>query len=672
MEDKSTGIVSKPIDLKEDNTDESILEEARERSDTAYLYHQDNLDRAETDVKFIFGDQYDDDYSNERLDDNRLNLTFNKLPQFVNKVIGSQRANTDSIKVTTTGASIGHQEPKMLTGSKKEISVTNAVSDIIRDIEYQSNAISWYKMAFKHAVEGGFGYLRVLTEYQQDGFDLDISIKGIRDRWSVLIDPKAQEPDRSDMNYCFISERISHKEFQKRYPDKSISALMTHMQNDNNTYWGDEDTITITEYFRREAYKKTIVLLSNGETHDKKEIEELLPNLEQKGITIKKERKTTAYKVIWCKINAFEILEKEIEFPTSTIPIVPILGRETDFRNKKELKGLIYDAKDAQRSLNIMRSSALEKIDSSPLSPWIATDKAIEGHQQEWAQSNTTKLAVLTYKKGEDRPSRDPGSTMPVAELQVAGTLDEDMKASIGIFNASLGNKGQEKSGVAIRAQANEADVGTYEFIDNYKMGIRRIGLLTAELIPKIYDTERIVRLRNVDGTTDTLEVNKEQTNPENGQKEVINDLNWGKYSVIVTSGISYETKREENADKILNLMKVSPQVAQVGADLLVKNLDFADSEILSERLAKMIPPNLLSEEKRAELAKDQPKQQQPSPEQQQAEKELKLKQMEMEMKAKENEHSVEIEKIRLETAKVNLEIKKQDVVEQPKLENRI
>ena len=76
--------------------------------------------------------------------------------------------------------------------------------------------------------------------------------------------------------------------------------------------------------------------------------------------------------------------------------------------------------------------------------------------------------------------------------------------------------------------------------------------------------------------------------------------------------------------------MKVNPAVAQVGSDLLVDNLDFADSGVLSKRLEKMIPPNLLSKEKQEELAKEQPQNQQPSPEQIQAEAELKSKQMEI------------------------------------------
>ena len=275
-----------------------------------------------------------------------------------------------------------------------------------------------------------------------------------------------------------------------------------------------------------------------------------------------------------------------------------------------------------------------------------------------WAAANTTKFATLVYKKGEERPQRDMGATMPTAELQMASAFDEDMKGSIGMFNASIGQASNAVSGKGIKAQQAESDVGTYEFLDNYKMAIRRIGLLTAELVPKVHDTERIVRLRNIDGTTDTLEVNKEVRNDESGEMEVINDLNYGKFSVIITSGVSYDTKREENADKILQLMQVNPQVAQVGADLLVKNLDFEDAGALADRLLKMVPVNLLSPEKREEVEKDQPEQQ-PSPEQMTAQSEMESKQIELQMKQDDNAARVEVEKTRLLIAQTNLEIRR-------------
>lgn len=658
---KGTGIVKEPIKVREGDTPQDIIREAVERVQRGYDAHKANMDRAEQDVHFIFGEQYSGEDLAEKDMDNRLALTFNKLPQFINKVIGQQRSSVQTINISPTGNSIGIAEPILKTTKGEEKKLSEILTELTRDIEYQSNAVAEYKMAFKHAVEGGFGWLRVLTKYQDDGFDQDIQIKGIRDRWSVIMDPDAVESDKSDANWCVISERITNEEFDRRYPGKSKDSL-PGSDIKATTFWGDERSVTISEYFRREPVNKSISLLSNGEVIDTKDIqdEKIAARMQEEGITEVKKRQVKTHKVIWCKITQGDILEEEVEFPTTTIPVVPMLGREVDMRGKRETKGLIYDARDAQTALNVMRSSALERIDSSPIAPWIATDAAIEGYEDQWQEANSVKFATLIYKKGEERPSRDPGATMPVAELQTANILDEDMKASIGIFNASLGNKGQEKSGTAIKAQQSEADVGTYEFIDNYQNAIRRVGLLVTELIPKVYDTERIIQIRSGDGSTDTLTVNQVATDNNTGEEVLINSLAAGKHTVVISSGASYETKRDENAEQIINLMKSNPKVGEVGADLLVRNLDFSESDILADRLLKTIPMQLLSKEKQDLIKKDMPEPQ-PSPEQIAAQAEQEKMKLEADMKKFEFESKIKLEAIKLDIAKVNLEKAKID-----------
>lgn len=662
--DKSVGITAKPINTRESDDKQEILREATDRAVIAHDYWKDNFNNAEQNLDFIAGNQYTSEELQESDLSNRVAMTFNKLPQFINKVVGSQRSTVQTIKVSPTGASVGMKEQEVESGSGKKIPLSLVLTDLIRDIEYQSNATSWYKMAFKHALEGGFGWLRVLTEYQPDGFDLDIKIRGQRDRWSIIVDPDAVEADKSDMNYCFISEKISLKEFNKRYPGKSHEPIAQSDEQKNSTFWGGEETVTVTEYFRREPYKKKIVLMSNNEVYNESDIKDLYEEFAEQGITPLKDRIATAHKVIWCKISQGDILEKEIEFPTSTIPVVPMFGREIDFRNKKVLKGLVDDGLDSQVALNKMRSGAIERIDGSPLSPFIATDKAIEGHEEMWAEANTTRYSTLIYKKGEERPQRDHGATVPVAEMQITNVLDEDMKASIGIYNASLGNKSNEISGKAIQARQQEADVGTFEFIDNYQTAIRRVGILVSEMIPRVYDTNRIIRVRGADGNTDTIEINKVVRDNQAGQDVVINSLSSGKHTVVISTGASYETKQEQNAAQILDLMKVNPQIGQVGSDLLVKNLDFAQSDVLGERLEKMIPKQFLSKEKQEELAKDAPPPQ-PSPEQieaeakkQEQEFQMQMKQQEAQIKQQEGELKLQIEQLKLQTAELNYKTK--------------
>ncbi len=663
-------IVQAPVKVENDGGkgDTGFLLNAVKLANGAYSYARENMANAEYSLSFIFGEQYTDFEINEKQEMNRLTLTFNKLPQFVNKVTGAQRSTVHTIQVSPATSTLAAGEEDLETLNDKKKKVSEALSDMVREIEYASNARAWYKMSFRHALEGGFGYLRVLTEYQEDSFDLNIRIKGIRDRWSVLVDPYCQEPDMSDMNYCFINESMTKREFEIRYPGKSYEAMPGAQLAGLSSYWETEDMVTVSEYFRREPFKQTLALGTDGMTYIWDDINdpEILTQMAVNGIEITDFREQDSYKVIWCKISQGDMLEEDIEFPTTTIPVIPVLGRQYDFRDKRRFRGLIDDAIDAQIAQNKMKSSAVERIDSSPINPFVATDKAIEGYESQWAEANSVKYSTLVYRKGEERPMREAGATMPTAELQTAQTLDEDMKSSIGIFNASLGAKSNEISGVAIQERQQEADVGTFEFIDNYNDAIRRTGLLVVELIPSIYDTNRLITLRNAEGDTETVELNRSGQGAD-GLPRSTNKIKKGRRSVEISSGQSYETKAKENASQILELMKVAPQVAEVGADLLVKNLDFAESDVLAERLERTIPKQYLSKEKQEELSADAPEPQ-PTPAENMQKMDMEMKKMEVEEKKsdqtaslEENKIKLQIEQLKLQQAQVALKSKEVD-----------
>lgn len=652
--DSSVGITSEPILTRDGNRETDIIKEAIDRAQYAYESFRDNLDRAEEDTNFIFGRQYTNDELNAYDEENRIAMVFNKLPQFINKVTGQQRSSVRTIKVSRTGRALGGHEPDFVSIDGEKIRHSVVLSKLIRDIEYSSNAQAWYKMAFKHALQGGFGWLRVLTKYQEDGFDIDPKISGVRDRWSVIPDPDAKEIDMSDMKFCFIIERMKLSEFQKRYPGKSYESIIPDSARKDYYLFGNDSEITVTEYFRREPVRKELVLLSSGEAMMAEDFDEIKESLAKRDITEVKRRSVMRHKVIWCKLTHGGIVEKEVEFPTSTIPVVPVLGRVEDLRDSSvQTKGLINDGKDAQLALNRMRSSSLERIDQSPLAPFIAEDKAIEGYEREWAAANTSKLSTLRYRAGQQKPQRDQGAAIPVAELQVGSVLDEDMKASIGIFNASLGATSNEISGKAIKARQTEADVGTYEFVDNFDNALRRIGILLVEMIPRVYDTNRFIQIRGKDDSVQIIELNK--INDQTGELE--NTFENTENSVTIETGASYETEREENADQIIELSKVAPQVMQVGSDLLVKNLDFAESDVLAERLEKTIPPHLLSKEQKERMDKEGVERQ-PSPEQIAVQAEQQKAQMEMQAKQQELSLKLEIEKVKLQTAELNLKAK--------------
>lgn len=656
---KVESISPKPIKTRSSNSDADILKEARERASIANTAWQPTFDSAEDDELFISGVQWDSQSLLQREEEQRPSLVVNQLQQYVSRVSGAQKKQVQEIKVSPTESST--EESTIRTVGGQDLKVSRVLEGVIRNIQAISNAPAQYKTAYRHSL-GGIGWLRVLTEYAgQDSFDLDIKVEAISNRWSVLIDPYAKESDYSDANFCFVSERISKEEFYKRYPNGIVGEIGNDSEND--IWWGDEKTITVSEYFRREPVKRTLQLLSSGETVYADDIKDVVDELAEQGITVIRERTVDTYKIVWSKITANSVLEKAREFPTSTIPVVPVLGREVNIRGKKSYQGLITQAKDPQRMLNYWQSAATERISLAPKAPFIAEVGAVAG-RIEWATANTKNWSILTYNKGFQPPRREAPPAMPVAEMNMAQNMQNSIQSSIGIYDASIGKAGNETSGRAILARQSEADAGTFEFSDNLANAMRRIGILLIELIPQVYDTERVLRIKNADGSGDFVEINKVIVDEETGKEVVIHDLALGKYDATVTTGSSYATKRIETADSMLQFMTAVPQAAQVAADLVAENMDFNNSEAIAERLKKMLPPNMLTPEEQEELKKNSPEPEPipPSPEQIKAQSDMEMKQLDMEMKQQEQAFQIEMENLKLQTAELNLRAKEVDV----------
>lgn len=616
---------------RDDNSEYAFLQEARERAAYGMERWQDNFRAAQEDIEFLAGEQWPQSVRTERAEEDRPCLTLNKLPQFVDQVLGDQRQNRPAIHIhavednvtptqTPKKEELAQLDPADASRAKGKVpntvgnqdySLAEVYESLIRNIEYMSNAEAHYDTAFQHAVESGFGWLRVLTHYQnEDTFDQDCKIEAIPNRFNVILDPDCREPDYSDANWGFVIERITKKQFDKRYPGKAVGDL-----GDGSTFWVTEEHIAIAEYFWREPTKRTLLLLSDGKTVWQDEVKDVLDELAENGIQVIRERKVKTYKVMWAKITAHDVLEKQREWHGRTIPLIPVLGKEMTIGDQKFFRGLIRFAKDAQRMHNYWMTAATERVALAPKAPWIASDDMIDG-RPEWEDANKKNYSVLTYNQQPDgsRPQRDMPANMPAAELQLALSATDELKATVGIYDASLGNQSNETSGKAILARQRQGDRGTFAYIDNLSRAIRRVGQVLIEVIPRIYDGERVIRLRFADESGDWVKINETIRDDESGKDVLVHDIAAGKFDVTVKSGPSYATQRLEAADSLLQFVQAVPTSASVVLDLIAQNMDWPGAKDIARRLKKIVPPGVLDADEMEEAGIEAP---QPTPEQQ-------------------------------------------------------
>lgn len=608
-----------------------FLKLARERYADAITFWRDNYYDANEDLKFAYVEQWDEDAKAAM--QGMPCLTLNKLPTFIDQVIGDQRQNRPSIKVHAVESDSvtpknpqlpgipGHQQP-VNTKPVLNIAGTKDYTDaelreaIIRNIEYTSNAEAHYDQAFQHATECGFGWLRVNSKWSDDDvWTQDIEIKSVRNRFSVLMDPEGvEEPDFSCANWCFISQNMRKKAFETLYPNANISSLGDQV-GDYMQHWRSEGMVKVAEYFWREPVKKKLLLLSDGRTVWRDDVQKVLDELQALGITVARERVVDTYKVMWAKITAHSILEGPKEVPFRTIPVVPVLGKEVTIDNYTYYRGLIRYAKDAQKMHNYWMSKATARVALAPLSPYILDAESIEGFEHMWKQANKKPWSYLPYKHKMDipPPRREQPPQMPAAELQLALGASDELKSVVGLYDASLGNAGNETSGKAIIARQRQGDRGTFSYIDNLGRSMRRVGLLCLDGM-KVYDTERNMRLKFLDGAEDWVRINQSVYDEQSGEWVSVNDISAGKFDITISVGPSYQTQRIEAADSLMQFIQAVPSAAPVVLDLIAKNMDWPGADEIAKRLKKIIPAGVLDPQEAQEEGIQPP---QPTPEQQ-------------------------------------------------------
>jgi hypothetical protein len=189
--------------------------------------------------------------------------------------------------------------------------------------------------------------------------------------------------------------------------------------------------------------------------------------------------------------------------------------------------------------------------------------------------------------------------------IQAKMGASDDIKSTTGQYDSSLGATSNERSGRAILARERQGDVGTYHYVDNLARAIRYTTRQIVDMIPKIYDTQRVARIIGVDGETNMVKIDPTQPMPmrelrDPNNPDVVIDKIYnpgvGKYDVCVTTGPSYMTKRQEALDAMTHLLQGNPQLWAVAGDLFIKNMDWPGAQEMAQRFAKTIDPKLLAD----------------------------------------------------------------------------
>lgn len=583
----------------------SILEKAREQFKRCQAWEANARLNYDNDVKFANGDAYNmyqwpDIISNDRKATDRPCLTTNIVRQHNYIIINDAMQNKPGVKFRAVG-----------NGASKE--AADVWDGVVRQIEYTSNFQAILDKATRSQVEGGVGYWRVITEYESDkSFDQVIKLAPIPDARAVYLDPDCQQLDCSDAKFAFVFNDMLIEDFKRKYPGNSDAYSGQNTTLGESFGWLQKDHIRVAEYFWIEERKDTLLLVEDEESGQSVTL--LKSQIGQGAFRLLKEdgalqtRPVITRQVCWALLAGAKVLEEQ-EWPGCYIPIVKVVGEEVVLNGVMDRKGHTRAMLDSQRMYNYWNSASVEFGALQTKTPWVVSKEAIDGFEDEWALANTENLAYLLWNsKSEDGgdiapPSKTAPPVLAMAYVQGAQQARAEMMMVSGQYENTMGQPGNERTGKAISERQRQGDRATYHFINNLGIGIRFTGEILKDLIPKIYDTKRVMQILGEDGVESQVLLDpnakaaweKKRAGTEATVEQIFNP-NIGDYAVYADMGPGYATRREEAWNAFNNILTQSPQLVSVIGDLLLAAGDFPLSQEAAARLRRMVPPAALGE----------------------------------------------------------------------------
>jgi len=587
-------------------SEEEIFEEAKDRLHLANEAYSHNRQEAKADILFREGDQWDHDTTTTASEDTP-ELTINLTDAYVTRVennIKQQRPR-------------GKCHP---VGDGADVELAEIINGIGRHIETRSEASVAYDTAAKCALTAGEGYFRIIAEYvSPTSFLKDLRILPIRNIFTVHMDPAAIMPSGADQMWCLISVKMKRTEYKRRYPDAKNISFNDLTREESRLDWEDKEEIRLAEYFRIREKAETLFLLRNlqgqeftkwrsempREPNSKFSLEYATNLLASQGISIEDKRDSSKQQVEWFRLNGTKVVERQ-QIPGQWIPVFRVEGNATDVDGRILRRGMVRAMKDAARMVNYGEVAKIKRLGLTPKAPWVAAEGQLDGHP-EWDDANMRPYSVLTYKpivvetSGGAQLLPPPARQMPAQLEQGFAEFTAGMRSNLLAIAGMPNEPGQDQqgqvvSGVALKRRQGVSDQSHYQYYDQLTLAIAQCWRVMVDWIPHYYSEERIQRIIGEDSTPEMVPINKPEMDEQGAVSKIKNDLSVGRYDVVMDTGPGYETKREEGAENLINLLGVAPLaelIAKTGADLVFRSIDHPYMQEMADRLMAANPEGL-------------------------------------------------------------------------------
>lgn len=574
-----------------------VVREAVKRWDRCTEWESIARARFIDDIKFENGDsdngnQWPNAIKRAREVDSRPCLTMNIIRQHNLQISNAARKAKSSVSFVPQGNGATVESAKVM-------------QQLVRRIENISSAQNAYTKARNFQIGGGIGWWRVVTEYSShDSFDQEIYIRPVNDPLSVYMDPDCRQEDCSDAIFAFVFDNIPKEQFEEDYPefaDMVGKSPLPGASGDND--WITKDHIRVCEYFRKvNKADKLISFVSNGvrRTILKSKLAKNMLTILDDPLT--KVRDTSIEVIEWHLIAGDQVID-QTEWVGKYIPLVRVLGEEVIIDGIMDRKGHTRWQKDAQRMFNYNASSQVEFVALQAKTPWVAASQSIEEYESYWNSANSANHSVLPYNAFDEQgnplppPMRTvPPTNSPAYDAGMETAFNQIMMVS-GQWQNQMGMMGNERTGAAIKQRQRQSETSVFHFQDNYENSLIYTGKILLDLIPKIYDTQRVLMVLADNDAPMEVMIDPQaaqafaltQQENDTAAASVFNPT-IGDYSVAPTAGPAYNSSREATTEALMLILTQAPSLTPIIGDLLLSSMDFDKAQEAAQRLRRMVP----------------------------------------------------------------------------------
>lgn len=541
--------------------------------------------------------------------DGKPRYTFDEVTPIVDDIMGEMETMDFDIRVNPAGGD-----------SSKN--TAEAYEGIIRNIENISKANFIYNNAARIMVGTGLAGWRVVSDFRDDdSFQQDLMIKPQPNFCdTVWFDPGYTEQSAADANFCWALTSLTRSEYDKKYPKGSGLSVGTNVRQQAYSYKKPHEII-IGEYLYKKQMFRELALLSNGAVMVIDESFNIIKDeLFRAGVTIIKTRKRPYHIVYQRLFDGGDWLKEEKETVFSYLPIIPVMGNFKISENKVIYWGITEKLMDAQRIINYAES---RKIEEGALSPraktWMTKDQAKSPDVRRTLRTlniNADPVQFYDYVEGQPPPYQHGMIQSNPGLVETTQSAQQFIMRSSSTFDEARGTAPAQRSGVAIDKLQFKSDNPKRKWFTSMEIGLTQTFMVLIKAIPKVYSTRQEMRLVNADGSINTVTIKEQIRDEQTGKIIEVMDLSKGSYDVVCSAGPAFHSRQQETVTAINELAAIDPSIMQIGADILLNNINSPGIDQIAERKRAMmiaqglIPFNQMTKEEKQQQAAQQAAQQ--------------------------------------------------------------